>query len=362
MTKRLLLILFLVISVIISGCSVISKAAFPLSDPNASQVHNQGAIIVLQDPERKFTQSFTIPNTGFDSLTIWASCPTGGQDQDLLYVSIYSADNPLPFYSRSFSTKSIQENTPLNLAFHPRSDPPGQTYIIELSAQGGPFEINGRAEDIYASGSAELDGIPLNADLSFSTTYAYTWTAFQQDLERFWDWASQILPLFIVLVLPGWLVIELAGLRSKFDGWEFIALAVGISLALVPILMLWTSLLKIPWRTTALWITALLAGGLLVSTLLRRRVKIKLQPPAATSLALWIIVILTLWVRVTMVRDMAAPAWVDSVHHALLGRLVAEAGVYPPSYEPYFELETTRYHPGFHVSLASLMRRNWFRY
>ncbi|MCU0485986.1 MAG: hypothetical protein MUC85_07715 [Anaerolineales bacterium] len=355
MTKRYLIILILAASVMMSSCAVLNEAPVSFSDPNASQVHNQGTIIILQDPERIFTQSFTVPNSGLNSLTFWASCPEGSQDQELLYVSIYLPGQPTPFYSRSFSAKSIQQNTPLNLVFNPRSDPPGQAYTLELQAQSGQFDIQGRTEDIYGGGSAELDGIPLNADLAFQTTYAYTWTAFQQDLSRAWDWASQILPLFIVLILPGWFLLEITGLRRQFDGWEFIALSVGISLALSPVVMLWTTQMHLPWRSAGLWITTLLAGGGLVIILLKRRSKITLRAPDATSLVMWIIVILTCWVRVAMVRDMAAPAWVDSVHHALFGRLIAETGMYPAAFEPFFELEPTRYHPGFHASLASFM-------
>ena len=35
-----------------------------------------------------------------------------------------------------------------------------------------------------------------------------------------------------------------------------------------------------------------------------------------------------------MVRDLAAPAWVDSVHHATLMRLILEQGAYPDTYQP----------------------------
>jgi len=54
-----------------------------------------------------------------------------------------------------------------------------------------------------------------------------------------------------------------------------------------------------------------------------------------------------------MVRDLAAPAWVDSVHHSLLTRIIMEQGGYPGSYAPYIEIDNAGYHPGFHSLLAS---------
>jgi hypothetical protein len=53
-----------------------------------------------------------------------------------------------------------------------------------------------------------------------------------------------------------------------------------------------------------------------------------------------------------MVRDLAAPAWVDSVHHALITRLILERGAFPQSYAPYLDISTASYHPGFHTALA----------
>lgn len=352
---RWLVALLLGIALLTSGCTTLGVAGFSLTDPQASQVHNQGTIIVLEDAARVFTQSFTTPNTGLNSLTFWASRPADEEAQGRLFVALFAGGDPVPFYSRSFSAQVIQQNTPLRLAFEPRADPPSAIYTLKLTAEGAPFEIHGRIEDIYGDGMAALDGIPFNADLAFSTTYAYTMTALQQDVQRAGDWAGLVLPLFAILFLPGWLLLELAGLRSQFDGWENAALSAGLSLALLPLLMLLTTLLQLPWRTTGLWIAVAILFALLGTVLLWRRTRIKLRLPTATSLALGIVLLLSVGVRVVMVRDMTAPAWVDSVHHALLGRLVAEAGVYPASYEPYFELETTRYHPGFHVSLAALM-------
>ncbi len=53
-----------------------------------------------------------------------------------------------------------------------------------------------------------------------------------------------------------------------------------------------------------------------------------------------------------MVRDLAVPAWVDSVHHATISRLIVEQGAYPSSYEPYVQVSTASYHAGYHALVA----------
>jgi asparagine N-glycosylation enzyme membrane subunit Stt3 len=54
-----------------------------------------------------------------------------------------------------------------------------------------------------------------------------------------------------------------------------------------------------------------------------------------------------------MVRDLATPAWVDAVHHALITRLILINGSYPSTYLPLLNFSPTLYHPGFHSIAAS---------
>ena len=71
-----------------------------------------------------------------------------------------------------------------------------------------------------------------------------------------------------------------------------------------------------------------------------------------TSIALIVIFLASLAVRLIMVRDLATPAWVDSVHHALITRLILNAGGYPSTFQPYLDISPTAYHPGFHSIAA----------
>ena len=69
---------------------------------------------------------------------------------------------------------------------------------------------------------------------------------------------------------------------------------------------------------------------------------------------------LTVFAGVVILRfgqaaELALPAWVDSVHHALLVRLIAEAGRVPLSFEPYMPVQLY-YHFGFHTNAALFSR------
>jgi Family of unknown function (DUF6541)/Protein of unknown function (DUF1616) len=174
-----------------------------------------------------------------------------------------------------------------------------------------------------------------------------------------------VLPLLVLLLAPGRLALEIVdAIRSRqhsnesflaaWDWSERLALSVGLSLALIPLLMLWTS--TVSWRWSQ---AAVLAGAglvlLVLAALAWRRLRRgdPLPGPDLYDLALLVIFGLALAVRLAMVRDLTLPAWVDPIHHTTIVRLIVERGAYPPSYEPYVSTLHTSYHAGFHSLVAT---------
>jgi hypothetical protein len=165
--------------------------------------------------------------------------------------------------------------------------------------------------------------------------------------------------------------LDITGLRARFDMGEHIALSIGISLGLIPVLMLWTTILHI--KITG--ILVFFIAGVLVILHTARVIYLSIRTPKkawknsiqtenefnnirantfkpAIPILLILIFLGTLAIRLIMVRDLATPAWVDSVHHALITRQILVNGAYPSSYQPYWDMDPTAYHPGFHSILA----------
>lgn len=67
-------------------------------------------------------------------------------------------------------------------------------------------------------------------------------------------------------------------------------------------------------------------------------------------LGLLVVIIQTRWAHI---NQLAAPVWVDSLHHALLIRVAAERGQVPLSLEPYLPVDSLAYHWGLHVLSAA---------
>jgi hypothetical protein len=81
-------------------------------------------------------------------------------------------------------------------------------------------------------------------------------------------------------------------------------------------------------------------------------------PPSRFSLRTIILITLftfSLFIRFAMVRDLAAPPWVDSIHHGLITRLMMESGGLPDTYQPYLPSEADYYHFGFHSVLSTFI-------
>jgi hypothetical protein len=138
--------------------------------------------------------------------------------------------------------------------------------------------------------------------------------------------------------------------------------------------MLWTTIFKIKWTGDRVlfgagFITALFLiriGYKYSTSLLSKRDREKQiskenypqekntrRKSLGATTALLSIFIFSLAIRLIMIRDLATPAWVDSVHHALITRIILENGSYPSTYLPYWDIYPTAYHPGFHSIVAT---------
>ncbi|HEY1014657.1 MAG TPA: DUF6541 family protein [Herpetosiphonaceae bacterium] len=159
----------------------------------------------------------------------------------------------------------------------------------------------------------------------------------------------------LLLFGPGFLVETWLGLELPHLARP--AVWLGISMAAVPVLYLWLPALGLTLR--AAWFVALplLAAGVFL--------RLWARPPellprgqglsAALLATLAAILALTAWTRWLHIRGLVFPVWVDSVHHALMIRVMAETGRPPLSLRPYLPVDGLSYHWGYHSLAAPLV-------
>jgi hypothetical protein len=330
-------------------------ACTTLQDPEASQ-ENRGDVVAVLQPGQTFGQTLVSRNPDLQQILIWlnadkSSLKTGSR----LIVELYrQPTEETPLTSVSFDLQALRGGNSLNIPLKKAGKIlPSGAYYLEFRTEGGSVQMLGRSEDAYAQGMAFLNRQPMDADLSFRLGYNYGLQAASKD---FRDWLARIwlfFPIAALLWLPGRLILRLTGFDRRLDWGERSAVSVGLSIASVPLLMLWTTTLGLHWnRPAVLGIAGVLALAYLYllhpASWRVDRIKINWS-----SLALAAVFLFSLAVRLAMVRDLAGPAWVDSVHHALLGRLIMEQGGLPNTYAPYLQVTTASYHAGFHSILAT---------
>jgi hypothetical protein len=250
--------------------------------------------------------------------------------------------------------------------FPPISGSQGRGFYLLIEAPRAtadhPVRLLATTHDVYAPGSAHTSGLPLPGDLVFRTFYNYDLLMLLQDLGEGLKEAWLFLPALALFWAPGFLLLQCwPAARCRFDGWEQVALALGLSLAIIPLLLLWITQLG---GALSAAVARVLFGGLGVAAvavggwhLWRCRAN-KPKTGAASRgdtvrAALMVLALGTgLVVRFLAVRDLALPAWVDSVHHTVVARIIAESGQAPSSYEPYIPMADAIYHYGFHASVA----------
>jgi hypothetical protein len=172
-----------------------------------------------------------------------------------------------------------------------------------------------------------------------------------------------LVALPLLLFGPGYLF------EQAWPAFEGISLALrpalwlGLSISLIALIYEWATALGLVLSAPALYMLAAACGAGVIWRILR----IEDRKPAIFdlrsaifnlrfTLALLAILTLTFWTRFSQIEGLALPPWVDSVHHALMIRVVTETGQAPLSLRPYMPVDQLPYHWGYHVFVAAIIQ------
>lgn len=165
----------------------------------------------------------------------------------------------------------------------------------------------------------------------------------------------QVAAVAALYLAPGLALLRLLWPRARaLPASAHVALALCLSAALPPLLLLAAHAAGLRWGGGATW------GYLLVSLLLcfaaairdgrsRRRTPISW---GGAALALLGVALAALLVRLYAVRDLRVGLLGDSYHHTLIVQLLLDNGGLFQSWRPYAPLATFTYHFGFHANAA----------
>jgi hypothetical protein len=215
--------------------------------------------------------------------------------------------------------------------------------------------------DAYLDGAAYEGHQPLDAQTAFRLVYMPRYIVF--DLFRgMWNWLRLLAAAGLLFVVPGWALLSWLGPARRWTWAELLGLAVGVSLALCPVLMLWTHLVG---ANLGRWYAWLPVGAGLALLLWRyRRARLhdgwQVLKGWARSEAIWPDLALLCGlgliaaVRLLVVRSLETPMWGDGYQHSMIAQLLVDHGGLFESWQPYAALDRFTYHFGFHTAVAEM--------
>ena len=251
-----------------------------------------------------------------------------------------------------------EHNAPLAFSFAPLPDSRGREYYFCLEGvSGDDLGVWYSGVNAYGQGEMYSSGEAQGGDLRFVTGYSYDLSSVLGDVGRITTrYTGTVLLALVLILVPGWFLRTLLGLPRDPDHFAELSRMVSLSLAFMPLILLWTSAVGIRigrWpviaglllmAAVAAWITTRRSG-------VSPRGWVRKGNRTAWALASGLFAML-LCVRFLQIRDVALPLWVDSVHHTTIVRLIADHGMIPSTYEPYMPVRSAIYHYGYHADTA----------
>ena len=278
-----------------------------------------------------------------------------------IILTLERLDQPNSALTVTLPIKGLVHNQKVRLNFPPLPDSRLERYRMTLQTEGDyGLSVWQTESDAYAEGILEENGVAGRGDIRFSTYYDYH---LRNMLYYLWlqllRWLPALGGILLVLGLPG-LALGIWLLPRQRLGWPLAAgYIVALSLVAWPIILLWASVFRLSLAGPRVWIIISLWAILGGVGLFKRRRKPFRPPPEEhqgwlPEVVLAIVLLLSLATRLLEIRQLVLPAWVDSVHHALLTQLISEQGMVPANYLPYMPVDNLHYHFGFHAVAASL--------
>jgi len=338
----------------LTGCS-------PFVD-NDQPIVSSDAMVTLE-PGHTVGQTFVARHGGLNGIEVWLRPNPDAHGE----VQVHVQSDPGASDDLGFGKLPLNEITSpgfYRIAFSPLWDSHSRYYYVFLEVIGnGQVEIGGAKGGTYIDGALYHDREPKDAQLAFRLTYDPIWLL--SDLMGALVGGLGLLGVTALLYLvPGYALLTWLWPEDDLpSGPVRMGVAAGLSLALYPLLFLWTDLVGLHLGPLYAWLPLLISLTFLMwhyrlwrfsfsslAKLFRNWVKSSAFWPDVALVAL---MLLTCVVRFLPARAMEMPFWDDSVQHvAIVQRMLETKGLFR-SWEPYAPYHSFSAHFGFHASVAS---------
>jgi len=326
------------------------------TQPNASQV-----LDAALTPDSTIGQTIVARQSGLQGVGIKLQHPEALRGQQFT-LSVYDAptEDAKLLRRTTVTVSDISEGEYLYFKFLPLPNSRHQYYYFTLQTSD---DVQARLyADVlsrYVDGAAYENGVPVDAQLAFHLNYN-RWLMVVNLIQRILSGIPAGLASLILLFVPGGVVLLWLRPQLTLDPIEWGAVAVGISLGIIPVAMQWLRFSPVVLSSPIVWGVY---GTLTIWLIVEIRRKLWRGMPALkqalyssittpTVLTFVGILLLSLIVRLQVVRGVDIPLWADSYHHTVISQLIVDNGRIVTNWEPYAPLKSLNYHFGFHTMVA----------
>ncbi|MDY6877943.1 MAG: DUF6541 family protein [Chloroflexota bacterium] len=337
---------------LLTGCSGLVDQDQLRTEPGAE---------VTLEPGHPVGQTFVARHAGLNGVEIWLEPGQGSQGE----ISLHLRTDPQSEEDLATAVLPLaQVASPgfYRLSFTPLRDSHGRYYyaFLEVVARDGTVQVGTGPGEAYLDGALYRDHQPLNGQIAFRLIYSPQHILLDLG-QAAWGGLGLLLVAGLLYIVPGLALLVWIWPGERLSWVERLGIAAGLSLALYPLLFLWTDLVGLHLGPLYAWLPA--AGGLAALVwryrgwrprrgweMLRQWVRSEALWP---DLALMMVLGLVFGVRLLVVRTLDAPMWGDSYQHTVMAQLLVDHGGLFDSWEPYASLQTFTYHFGFHAAAAA---------
>ena len=354
----------LVVFLFLTGCA-----------PQVTGIASPAKTEIALDATHALGQTFTAHHVGLNGIEIFlapnpAAPNTTNANSITLTLKAYRTASDV-LATAQLNAAAVQTPAYYRFNFAPLSNSRNNDYFVEITTHDQTtLQVGSATGDAYMDGALYQNGAAQEAQLAFRLVYDRTGMVVGF-IRQLGEWAKVLFATFIVVIVPGLILL------ASWRGWpglswlERLSLACGVGLALIPVLLLWAQLfnslaiLAIACICFLLWLlwrvlkkrnadlatASDLAGfGKPARSSDRSRTANTLLPQLCAVLVLLIVII----TRFQAIGSLDIPMWGDSYHHTLITQLIVDHTGLFDSWQPYADLNSFTYHFGFHGLAAAI--------
>lgn len=325
---------------------------------DSDQLHREEGQQVTLDLGHRVGQTFVAHHAGLKGVEVYLAPTAKAQGPIVLHLR-ESPSSVTDILTTTICLPAGSEEGFYSFAFLPILESHTEFYYAVLEHQGtGQIQIPGAKLGAYYDGTRYYDDEPQESQTAFRLIY---------------DPASIVLDLLLMVV--AWVGYGMAGMAILFFSgyWIVRKWARNVGLDFTATLISSTMVALAAWMVFLTWASLVVVLGtltvrliVLASTLLGlvqfakdrehwRKKEYWVGDSPFSTLGLWLVVILSIALRLFVGREMVMLPGTDTYHHTLIVQLFEEQGGIPRSYLPYAPLTSYSYHFGFH-SIVALFR------